>query len=360
MKTLAVVCLFLCMATVSLAAEQSVTVYNGAVLTEDTTWRGSILVNGFVVVAPQATLRIEPGTVVRFVVSVTGQLPNLVVQGRLHAVGLPDRQVLFTADRADRFKPLHSLWGGIVMLSTEKRNLLEQCRIEYAETGIDLRFSTLTLKSVSITQARTALLSHDGIVHMSNSTVSDSDTGVEINTSEFDSKDMSISSCQRGCVLHKSAAVFTSPKIMNNQKGLESDDCRIKITGGEFSGNTLGVQVKGGEGQIVMSRILRNSQIGMHLVGTRIKVQRCLFSENRQSALRTEDGQALLLNNAFVSNGGFNLYNAGHDVVSARQNWWGTTDQSLIGQKIYDAARDKNSGAVNVFPWLITMPLLMP
>ena len=66
MKTLFAACIFFCLTTISSAAEQATSVYDGAVLTEDVTWRGSILVRGFVVVAPQATLRIEPGTVVRF------------------------------------------------------------------------------------------------------------------------------------------------------------------------------------------------------------------------------------------------------------------------------------------------------
>lgn len=358
MKIIFAACIFFCMTTISLAAEQPTAVYDGAVLTEDVTWRGSILVKGFVVVAPQATLRIDPGTVVRFAATADQQLPNLVIQGRLHAAGTSERPIVLTSDRS---RPARGSWGGIVLLSTEKRNLLERCRIEYAETGIDLRFSTITLNAVSIVQTQTALLSHDGVVKMTGSIVSDSETGIEIYSSELDGKDTTVASCQRGCVLNKSAVVLASPKIMNNQlTGLEADECRIKITGGEFSGNTLGARIKGGEGQIVMSRFLRNRQTALHLIGSGIKIQRCLFAENSQDALRTEDGMALLLNNAFSSNGGFNLYNAGREVVSARQNWWGTTDQLLIGQKIYDEARDKNTGTVHIFPWLNEKPPLMP
>jgi hypothetical protein len=350
--------IFFCLTTISPAAERASTVYDGTVLSEDVTWHGSILVRGFVVVAPQATLRIEPGTVVRFASSAAGQLPNLVVQGRLHAAGTRDLPVVLTSDRS---APVRGSWGGIVLLSTEKRNLLEQCRIEYAETGIDVRFSTLSLKGVSIVQARTALLSHDGVVQMTGSTVSDSETGIEIYNSEFDGRDMTVSSCQRGCLLRKSAIVLASPKIMNNQQtGFEAEECRIRITDGEFSGNALGARVKGGEGQIVMSRFLQNRQTALHLSDSSIKIQRCLFAGNLQDALRVEDGRALLLNNAFTSNSGFNLYNAGHQVVSARQNWWGTADQLPIRQKIHDGALDKNTGTVNVFPWLNEKPLLVP
>lgn len=358
MKTLFSVCLVLWMATISPAAERSTTAYDGAVLTEDVTWRGSILVKGFVVVAPQATLRIDPGTVVRFTATAARQLPGLIVQGRLQAAGTAEKPILLTSEQS---RPARGSWGGIVLLSTEKRNMLENCRIEYAETGIDVRFSTVTLKAVSVIQTRTGLLSHDGLVQLTGSTVSDSETGIEMYDSEFDGKDSTIVSCQRGGVFGKSAVVLSSVKIMNNlQTGLETDECRIRISGSEFSGNTLGARITGGEGQIVMSGFLQNGRTALHLAGSRIKVQRCLFSGNSQDALRTDDGRALLLNNAFSSNGGFNLYNAGHEVVAARQNWWGTTEPVLIGQKIHDVTHDKTSGAVHIFPWLKEKPLLMP
>jgi hypothetical protein len=333
-------------------------VYDGAVLTEDVTWRGSILIKGSVVVAPQATLRIDPGTVDRFAASAAQRNPNLVIQGRLNATGSAERPVVLTSDRS---KPVRGSWGGIVFLSTEKRNVLEQCRIEFAETGIDVRFSTVALKAVTIVQARTGLLSHDGIVQMTGSTVSDSDTGIELYDSEFDGRDTTVDSCQRGAVMNNSTVVLSSPAFMNNKLiGLALDECRIKISGGDFSGNTVGARIKGGEGLITMSRFLRNKQTALHLSGSRIKITRCLFAENIQEALRTEDGRSLVLNNAFSLNSGFNLFNAGREVVNARQNWWGTKDALLISQKISDVSRDKNTGAVLVFPWLSEKPPLMP
>lgn len=358
MKTFFTICLFFCMTTIAPAADSATTSYDGAVLTEDVTWRGSILVKGSVVVAPHATLRIEPGTVVRFASSAAQRYPNLVIQGRLNATGSAESPIVLTPDRS---KPVRGSWGGIVFLSTGKRNVLEHCRIEFAETALDVRFSTVALKAVTITQARTALLSHDGIVQVTGSTVSDSDTGIELYDSEFDGRETTVDSCQRGAVFNKSSVVLSSFTFMNNQQtGLALDECRIKISGGEFSGNTVGVRIKGGEGQITMSRFLRNKQTALHLSRSRIKITRCLFAENLQEALRTEDGRALILNNAFSTNGGFNLFNAGREVVSAHQNWWGTKDTLLISQKISDVSRDKNTGAVLVFPWLGEKPPLMP
>ena len=155
MKTLFTVFIFLCLITIPPAVAQATSVCDGVVLTEDVTWRGSMLVRGSVVVGPHATLRIEPGTVVRFAVSADQQLPILVVQGRLHAAGTSELPIVLTSDHS---MPTRGCWGGIVLLSTEKNNLLEGCRIEYAETGIDIRFSNVTLNSVSILHAKTALM----------------------------------------------------------------------------------------------------------------------------------------------------------------------------------------------------------
>ncbi len=357
MKTLFTVYIIFFIANISLAAEQAAWVYDGAVLTEDVTWRGSVLVKKFVVIAPQATLRIEPGTVVRFAATAAGQLPNMVVQGRIHAAGTSERPILLTTEQSGSVR---GTWGGVVLLTTEKRNLLEQCRIENVDTGIDLRFSSITLKSVSITRARTALLSNDSVVQITGCDISDSEAAVRIYNSEFEAKDMSVSACQQGCLLRKSAVILTSSKITKiRNTGLDADECRIRITDGDISENTLGARIRKSEGQISQSRFQRNDKTALHLIDSPIKVQRCLFAENKQEALRTEDGRVLLQNNIFTSNDGFNIVNTGSENVSARLNWWGTTDKLLIGQKIHDSSRDKNIGEVQVSPWLREAPLLV-
>jgi hypothetical protein len=352
------ICLIVCMPLHVTAAEMRSNIYTEAVISEDVTWRGSILVRGFVVVAPQATLRVEPGTVVRFAKTAIGHLPNLVIQGRLHAVGTVDQPIVFTSDSSS---PSQGEWGGIVLLSTEKRNQLDQCRIKYAQNGIDTRFSSITLNAVSIEQAQTGVLSYDSVVQMTGGSVVDSGTGIEIHTGEFEAKGITVSSCQRGARFYSSSVVLSSVKINNNlQSGLELTDCRIKITSGDISENELGARIKGGEGQLFMTSFQRNKQSALHLLGSRVKIQRCLFSENSQEAIRTEDGLALLMNNAFSANGGFNLYNAGSEGVTARQNWWGTIDQKKISQKIYDQSRDNNAGLVQMYPWLNEKPQLTP
>ena len=199
MKLLFITGIFFCFLTGAAAAELPVSSYGGQVLTEDTTWSGTVVVKGSVVVAPQATLRIVPGTVVRFVPTALQPLPNLVVQGRINVVGTAERPVTMLGALNGSAR---SSWGGLILLASEKKNLIEQCRIESAETAIDLRFSTLTLKATAIVQATTALLAYDSVLHLIDDTMTDCDLGISAFNSELDGKNVTIASCQRGGGIH--------------------------------------------------------------------------------------------------------------------------------------------------------------
>lgn len=334
-------------------------VYDGTVITEDVTWRGAVLVKGFVVVAPQATLRVDPGTVIRFAgPGYKNGAARLVVQGRLHASGTATSPILMTSARS---KAARGDWGGISLVSSEKRNILEHCRIEYADSGIDARFSTLSLKSVVIIRSHTAILVHDTVLQINGGSVGESETGIEAHDSELDVRDTTIANCQRGLVMNRTSVGLATVKIRGNeQSGLLAEDCRVKISSAVLTENGNGARFKGGEGQIQMTRFIRNRETALHLSGARIKVQRCQFADNSRDAIRLEDGRALVTGNAFNANKGFNLYNAGREDASALLNWWGGIDQSLISQKIYDAVNDPRSGSVQVFPWLTEKPAFIP
>jgi hypothetical protein len=238
---------------------------------------------------------------------------------------------------------------------------LEQCRIEYASAGIESVFSTISLKAVSITRTTIGMLMRDSVVQMTSGTVTESETGIEAHDSEFELRDTSVSACQSGIIMNRSAVGISSVKISDNQLiGVSSEDCRIKITSGEVSGNAAGARLKGGEGQILGTCFSGNRATALHISGSRIKVQRCGFIDNSQDALRLEDGRALVVGNAFSGNKGFNLYNAGRENVVALQNWWGSAERLTILQKIYDVVRDPRLGAVQLFPWLIENPRQLP
>lgn len=343
----------------SLSAGGAALVQERVLLTEDATWRDTVLVKGYVVVAPQATLRIEAGTVVRFAGAGDGKdAARLVVQGRIQAIGTAERPIILTSDHPG---PARGDWGGISFVSSEKRNILEHCRIEYAASGIAAAFSTVSLKAVAITRSNIGVLMRDSVVQMAGGAVTESDTGIEVHDSEFELRDATIAAGKNGIIMNRSAVGISSVKISNNENyGILSEDCRIKITSAEISANGSGVRLTGGEGQILTSRFSGNRETALHLSGSRIKVQRCLFINNNQDALRLEDGRSLIWGNAFSGNKGFNLYNSGREDISAMQNWWGSSDRSTIIQKIYDADRDPRFGSVQLFPWLNEKPQLQP
>lgn len=331
------------------------TTIDSAIINEDVAWHGAITVTGSVVVAPLATLRIEPGTTVRFIASSQQRdLPRLVVQGRLLCLGKPEQPVVLSADSAHSGR---GRWGGLIFVSTEKRNQLEYCRIEGAETGINVLYSTVAVKDVDIQHSQIGINTQDAVVQAGNLSISDCDSGIIANDSELELRTASVSGSRRGIVARKTAIGILSGKISENEQvGLQADDCRIKMTSSTISGNGHGAEIKGGEGQILSSRFSDNRDSALQLVYTRMKVNRTWFTGNIRDAVRVEGGKSLITGCSFVANSGYNLYNAGQESVIALQNWWGQKDSAIISQKIFDVSRDQRSGAVLIYPWLMEKP----
>ena len=333
--------------------------YDNATLTEDVTWRGTVLIRGALVVAPQATLRIEPGTTVRFARVEDGLgKARLVVLGRIQSIGTAERPILFSVDA---HTPVKGDWGGILLLSTEKHNQFEHTAVEGAETGIEARFSALTAKSVRVNLSKTGLDLRDSIVSVESSSFSACELGVEVHDGEFELRDSSVSSNRQGLILSHSSIVLASTSVTDNgQQGIQADECRLKISSCSISSNNDGALVTGGEGLIFMTRFLHNKDTALRLGSARMKVNRSLFADNDHNALRVDDGRATVWGCAFRGNGGFNLYNAGREDVVAVQNWWDTNEAKSISFKIFDSSRDPGSGTVQIFPWLSSQPSILP
>lgn len=333
--------------------------YDHATLTEDVTWRGTVLIKGALVIAPQATLRIEPGTTVRFArVDNALRKARLVVMGRIQSIGTAERPILFSSDAP---MPVKGDWGGILLLATEKRNQFEHTAVEGAETGLEAHFSAFTAKSARVTLSKTGLSLRDSIATVESSSFSACETGMEIHDAEFELRDSSVSTNRQGMSLSRSSVVLASTSVTDNgQRGIRAEECRLRISSCNISSNGAGAMVTGGEGQIFMTRFMLNKDTALHLGSSRMKINRSLFADNDHDALRTEDGRVTVWGCAFRGNGGFNLYNAGREDVAAVQNWWGDDDEKAISSKVFDGSREPRSGTVQVFPWLSSQPAILP
>jgi hypothetical protein len=318
-----------------------------------------VLIRGSVVVAPQVTLRIEPGTNVRFMKGATAlRQPRLVVMGRIQSAGTAERPVLFASDAAVAVK---GDWGGILLLSTEKNNQFDHTVIEGAVTGIETHFSNFTARSLRIALSTTGLLLHDSVATVETGNFTVSDTGIEVQDSEFELRDSSVGNNRTGMVLYRSSLVMATTGVTDNeQQGVQAEECRLRLSSCDISGNGAGAQVKGGEGQIFMTRFLRNADTALSLIAARVKVSRSLIADNARIGLRVEDGRPTVWGCAFSNNRSYNLYNAGQETVSAVQNWWDTAEENDISAKIFDSSRESAPPLVQLFPWLNERPTVLP
>jgi hypothetical protein len=315
------------------------------VLVEDTVWRGEVLVEGVLAVAPQATLSVEPGTVVRFRRK-EAQAPLLVVQGRLVAVGTRENPVLFTSNFA---APAPGDWQGILLLGSEKKNQLENCRIEGAETGIDAIFSSLSLKGVWVERAGTGMRFQDTVVTMDAGGASSCDTALRFSESEATLRSPSLTGNRQGLIAQRSSIYLLEGNLSGNQAAaFIGDSSRVKIQGGALLANGSGVTLTGCEGSISGAKLAKNREFGLSLATSRVKVTGNVISGNGNNGVIVADGAAVAWDNAIFENAGYDLYHAGVEEFRAPANWWGGGEP-----KIYD---NGGRGRVLYLPVLAARP----
>ncbi len=164
-KALAAVFLLALTACAPLAKAPVVQRLHNLVLTEDTVWRGSILIDGEVKVAKGAVLTIEPGTDIAFVPKDLNQDGlgdgTLNIEGRLRALGTPEAPIRFRSAaehpqpgdwleiHADFSKEIHLRYCEIrdsayTLHAHFTRGLVEDCHIHNNIDGCRLGEATFT------------------------------------------------------------------------------------------------------------------------------------------------------------------------------------------------------------------------
>lgn len=332
--------------------------YQGGTITEDTTWSGEVLVEGGVTVAPQTTLTVAPGTVVRFrrAASTAGADAVLLVQGRLLVSGAHDNPVRFTSDK-DRVSA--GDWTGIMLIASEKKNILENCRIEGAETGLDASFSNLTVKETSFLKCRTGLRLQDTLAAIAGGGALDCDLGFNLFDSEVEMRDVQYSGNRQGGVLFRSSLYLGSSVFRGNVfDAIIAKDSRLKLYASAFINNSRGITLLSSEGGITSCRISGNHDYGLTLNNSRVRVNGNEIERNGRTGIHAEDGKAVVWGNSICENGQYDLYNAGAEELKAVGNWWGAVNGAEPPRKIFDKARNPASGRVMYIPILRAKPEL--
>jgi uncharacterized repeat protein (TIGR01451 family) len=274
-------------------------------INENTTWtqaESPYIIVGDVTVSQEVTLTVEPGVEVRF----NGNY-ELVTRGILSAVGSTAAPITFTRHGDS------GTWQGIrdAQDPSQPPQVLDHVVVEYAVTG-------LKLNGADNSSIRNSLF-------------------------RFNSTGMDVRS--EGSV----------------------------ISGNLIISNTLGMRIDSA-GQVIANSILYNTSDGVEFVsgsfnsnlvcgngGYGVSMRANHLDMGRYNTITANGGDGVILDGTFQLSNTFqynNLYaNGGYDMrrdlrieIGLDSNWWGTTDQAIIDQLVYDFFDDPDLGLVDYTP----------
>jgi len=269
--------------------------------------------------------------------------------------GTPEKPVRFTSLFA---RPMAGDWRGIVLLGSEKRNLLESCVIEGAESGLDASYATVTLKNVLFSRCSRGAWYRDSVVSATGGGASGCIIGVRLSDSEADLRGGAVAGNRQGIVAERSSLYLAGGSFLHNDlESLQGADCRVKITGGEFIANGAGIDLESSQGSISGARIAENADYGIRLAASRVRVYGNEIVRNSGSGLKVTDGRGAAWGNAIFANGTYDLVNGGSEEFMAMGNWWGAPDPAVAGNRISPARGGDGGGRVLFLPLLKANPL---
>lgn len=309
--------------------EQADTVLAAGNITEDLTLHGTVLVRGTLTIEPQTTLWVEPGTEIRFVPEKSsGELPKLVVQGRIVVKGTDGQPVSFLPGQND---PLAGDWGGIVLLDSSKNNILEHCRIIGTHIGLDLYSSRFSGRNISFSRCHTGLALHDSDVSVDQLQVSRCNSGITLDDSEFELNQANLNENRLGLLADNSFFSLNSLRSYgNSQEGGIIRGGRFKIENSRFEQSRTGLKIFNSEGQIAGSQFKNNREDGAVLEESVIKISSSGFTQNRASGLVVNNVKGGIIGSSLTNNTLFNLENRSTEPFNAQLNWWGSDDEQEI------------------------------
>jgi parallel beta-helix repeat protein len=269
------------------------TVVNKGVIDKNTTWSGEVLVKGDVQVAKNVTLTIMPGTTVRFAKiepfgpeklfpekEKENHFPRveLFIQGKLLAQGSKEKKITFTSAEA---MPKPGDWGGLNFNSSVD-NVVEHCILIYADTAVHSHSSK-----------------------------------VAVTSNEF---------------RHNGTAIGNKNLKDNPIK------CEIFVENNLITENGGGVIV--GDGMVVLhNEITKNQFFGIYGKNSADgKVSFNNVSGNGKGVILYAVKAILLSDNNVTDNTDYNLsmLEGQEQNLAFPNNWWGTTDEKKIREKVLD------------------------
>ncbi len=264
--------------------------YSNHVINEDTTWSGKVDISGVVVVARHATLKIEPGSIIRFrkIDSNKDGIGDseIRVLGRLLATGSPQNPIRFESAEKD---PRPKDWSYLLIFTSGKENTISYCEFRHGFSGLQVHFST-----------------------------------AEITNSLFE----------------------------KNIEGLRFGRARLAVENNIFTGNDIGIRFTRMEGPVrIRYNQIHNNRVGIFLVPSGQNIQD--FFEPDRSGRPWNTGRLLIESNNIFNNTRYNLSLGAKQLwdLDVRNNWWGKNRPDIIKHKIFDHNIDPELGRALFIPY---------
>lgn len=296
-------------------------------LKSDSSWSGAVTVDGGITVGPNATLTIQPGTIVRF-----AKGAGIIVQGRIVVDGTPENPIRLTSLFAE---PQESDWSGIILAGSEKRNSFKHVVIAGAETAIFARFSAFSasyldlvnsavgmrLQSATVNLERTtfavpliAVTATNSDLFMERCAITGGQTALQVSSSAVEARELIVNACRLTAVVAAAAQLkFDRVAITASQTAMRLEKCSGSVIGSRFSDN--------GETGVVLS--------GSNL----------LFTGNRLSGnrigIQIDDPLPALWANTIIDNSVYNLLYLGEEPIFVGGNTFGDGSASGSDQRVF-------------------------
>jgi PKD repeat protein len=373
--------------------------YVGGYITTNTTWTlaGSpYIVVADVIVEPNVFLTIEPGVIVKFAIGT-----NLVIDGGLFAWGNSTHKITFTSNNTT---PTPGDWGTIKFRSPRFESVIEWGVINYGTDGVLVASGSPTIVKCSIAyNQRFGIYVSAGTPTIINSTISNNDqdgiwnyvgaiaimnttvtnnggNGIYKDSGSITITGSTISNNRQSGIYGGAGggiSIVDSTITYNGHNGITivysdvlANQCRISYN--NVDGICMSSGTLSGSATITYSIISHNSRNGVYKDSGSMRISFNNITSNQVGVATTpfkkvfdsfqeKSGDTIIeYNNIFdnilyaVENIGSGVNTRGDEIhINATYNWWGTTNETLIEEHIYDYYDDYNLGKVLYKPYLI-------
>jgi len=275
-------------------------------INRDTVWEGNILVDGLVKVSAGVTLRLMPGTKVRFAkrdhnndgVGDSG----LFLQGNILAFGTAKRPIIFTSGSTKKKEA--GDWAGInIIASDTSENILSNVIIEYANAGIHSHFSTLSLQSATFRKNRRGLYCQEMRLNVSSSKFVDNISGVRCRDLTGTITKTIFKNNIWGMDCRRVVCVWENCEFsVNAMYGLRVRESDGRITAALFSSNRFGARFQ--DSVIILDKVkaLSNFESGVSFKGGRGEITDSYFEKNGLEGISGKNVSIFVHNSSFTAN----------------------------------------------------------